>query len=180
MKAIFRVIMPLLLIASALLAGCTRVQYSTETEDINAASEAIAAYSLPEAYSDEFTASLFGYQIVSMTGPDASCHIFLVQAPDDADIDAEDLKKRADDLKSPYASGRKSPHELRVVETRPISLRGESATLVVSEGINGDDEPYREVNALFEGRGGPALVNISAPVDLWDWEVVNEFLESIE
>ena len=28
--------------------------------------------------------------------------------------------------------------------------------------------------------GGPALINMSAPIDQWDWDVVDQFLASIE
>jgi hypothetical protein len=52
-------------------------------------------------------------------------------------------------------------------------------TVVVSEGTNHDNQVYREMNALFQGKNGQAVVNISAPVDRWDQAMVDDFLASI-
>jgi hypothetical protein len=40
--------------------------------------------------------------------------------------------------------------------------------------------PYRQVTARFEGKGGPAFVNLIAPIAEWDWALVDALLASIE
>ena len=59
-------------------------------------------------------------------------------------------------------------------------LRQGTAPVLVGEGINSQKQSYREVTALFQGRGGPALVSISSPASQWDWEQVDLFLASVE
>ena len=69
---------------------------------------------------------------------------------------------------------------VNIVETRTVTMRGKEVPMVVGEGINSENQDFREVTALFEGRGGPALVSIISPVDQWDWETVDAFIASIE
>jgi hypothetical protein len=121
---------------------------------------------------------LLGYQLVSLEGPTSSCHIYLVQAPKDTQVDMADLQKQARTMEGSRNTDKISG--VQIVETRTATLRGQEVPVAVGEGVNSEQQPYREVTALFEGRGGPALVSISSPVDEWDWSLVDEFLASIE
>ncbi len=71
------------------------------------------------------------------------------------------------------------PKQMQVVENRPVVIRGQSATLVILEGLNSENQPYRSATALFEGRSGPALVSISSMVSVWNPEMVDAFLASL-
>jgi hypothetical protein len=68
---------------------------------------------------------------------------------------------------------------LKVVETRELTVRGQTAAMVVSDGVNSDDQPYRQVTVAFQGKGGPALLVISEPTDRWNQENIDAFLASI-
>jgi hypothetical protein len=69
--------------------------------------------------------------------------------------------------------------EMVVVDEIPATIMGQPVTLVVSEGRNHDGQLYRQVDGMFEGKGGQALVVISGPVQTWDQTVVDEFIASI-
>lgn len=161
-----------------MLSACSAFPYPTDAEDIRSIADQIASYSAPEGYTEAFAIDLMGYQVVDLQGITPSCHIYLVQAPEDTHVDVEKLQEQA---RSMDAGKRyKNPREVRVVEQRMVTLRGESVTMLVGEGVNADNMAYREITALFTGRGGPALVSMSAPVDQWDWDMVDQFLASME
>jgi hypothetical protein len=68
---------------------------------------------------------------------------------------------------------------MTVLETRPITVRGQETTLILSEGITEEGETYRQVMAAFQGKGGPALLVLSEPVTRWNQETVEVFIASI-
>jgi len=177
-KNFIKSIIPLMLLAAVLLSGCSALQYKTQSSDIRAIADQIAGYSVPEGYSEQFAATMLGYQLVSLTGPTPSCHIYLVQAPKDAADDMEKLQEQARTLRGEKSKNDRK--EMRVVEKREATIRGQQVTLLVSEGINSEDLPYREITAIFTARGGPALVSISSPVTYWDDSLVDQFIASIE
>ena len=75
---------------------------------------------------------------------------------------------------------RRGTGERIITEIRPRAVWiGQQTTLIIGEGVNGDNVPYRTASALFEGKGGQALVNISMPSASWDQAVVDEFIESL-
>ena len=161
-----------------LLSACSAFPYPTDIEDVRSIADQIASYTAPEGYTEAFAVDLMGFQVIDLQGITPSCHIYLVQAPEDTHVDVEKLQEQARSMD--VGEGYKKPRAVRVVEQRMVTLRGESVTMLVGEGINSDNLPYREITALFTGRGGPALINMSAPIDQWDWDVVDQFLASIE
>ena len=70
--------------------------------------------------------------------------------------------------------------ETKIIEQKPITIRGQETKLNVSEGINIDKHDYRYATAKFEGRSGPALVMVATPVDEWDMEMVEDFISTIQ
>jgi hypothetical protein len=78
------------------------------------------------------------------------------------------------------ASGTDQWSEMAVIETTPCQIRGEDATLVISEGVSHDGSLYRSASAVFVGNGGTALVNISGPAANWDQAMVGAFIESLQ
>lgn len=166
------------LVILTVLSACSPKSERTKLNVIRKVADQIAGYSLPENYSEQFAVDLMGYQMVSLEGPTPNCHIYLVQAPKDVHVDADTLEAQARSMEG--EKGGNDLRRLRVVEERSVTLRGEDALLQVSEGINSEDQPYRVGTALFTGRNGPALVSIASPVDLWDWDLANQFLESLE
>lgn len=162
--------------AAVMLAGCAGITYTEDADEIRAMADAITTYTVPQGYSEEFAAELMGYQMVNLQGPLPSCHIYLVQAPEDFTADVDKLQQQARDMEG--GKGLDQSRDMRVVEEREVSLRGETVILLVREGRNSEDLPYREASAAFTGRGGMALLSISSPVEQWDWDLVEQFIAS--
>lgn len=159
------------------LAGCKGRGTSvvTDTDLVAQAANRIADFDLPAGYAPEFTASLMGYTVTSFRPDDGSSHLYLIQSEKEAD--GEKLAQMLEQL----VPGSSDPQtRMTVIETRPIRVRGQEVTMVISEGINSDGETYRQVTVAFEGKGGPALLALSEPLTRWDQETVDAFLASIQ
>lgn len=66
------------------------------------------------------------------------------------------------------------------MDSQPCQIRGQETTLVVSEGVSHHNRRYRSASALFEGKTGPVLLNLSTSAESWDEEMVQSFIESVE
>jgi hypothetical protein len=168
-----------LLLVFVLLSGITACTASeifnmSANQVIERAAE-IVDFDLPPGYSPDFSAQLMGYTVVSFRPPSQGSHLFLIQSNGEADIDQ--LAGMLEQL----VPGETDPRARTTVsETRPINVRGQETTLVITEGINSNSETYRQAMVPFEGKGGPALLVLSAPFTSWDQEKVDSFITSIE
>ncbi len=158
----------LIIVLTACSAGNTGVDKVS-----NSASE-IADFDLPAGYVPEFTASLMGYTVASFRLDDGHSHLYLIQSEKDAD--GEKLAQMLDEL-VPGASDPQT--RITVIETHPVTVRGQETTLVISEGVNSEGESYRQATVAFPGKGGPALLVLSEPVESWNQEMVDAFIASI-
>jgi len=158
------------------LSGCAILQAEGLFDDANNVASKIAGYDLPKGYSEQFAVEMLDYQVVGLIGPEESSHIFLLQAPQDIDLNLDQLQQaRILDDHDTIA-----PKQMQVVENRAVVIRGQSVNLVIQEGLNSENQPYRSATALFEGRNGPALVSLSSRIDVWDADMVNAFLASLD
>ena len=157
------------------LSGCAILQAEDAFDDARTVADKIAGYNLPEGYREQFAVEMLEYQVVSLIGPEESSHIYLIQTPQGIELNPDQVQQaRIMDNHDTI-----EPKQMKVVENRPIVIRGQSANLVIQEGLNSENQPYRSATALFEGRNGPALVNISSMVSVWNPEMVDAFLASL-
>lgn len=138
----------------------------------------IASYSLPAGFGDPSAAQLAGVTFVSYTGEDGHSHIQFFQLPAGVQLDPVEIEKQM--RSSVGAAGREGPRDAKVVDRLPAKIAGQDVTLVVSEGINSDGQPFREVIGMFQGKGGQALVVYETPVSSWDQAQVDAFIASIQ
>jgi len=134
----------------------------------------IAEFDLPAGYIYDFDTSVLGYTVEAYKGQNGPSHLYLIQS--EKQSDGNELAKMLSQL-APGSSNLDT--RITVIETHTAKLRGQDATVVISEGINSENVRYRQITVAFEGNGGPALLVFSESVDAWDQEVVDAFLESI-
>lgn len=139
----------------------------------NDASE-IADFDMPDGYRSDFTASLLGYTVAAFDPGDGHSHQYLIQSDDQAD--AHTLEIMLSEL-TPGTRGHKT--RMVVIETRPAMVGGQEVTLVISEGVDAEGIPFRQVTTAFQGKGGPALLVFSEPVERWNQDTVDAFLSSV-
>lgn len=168
--------MTFLLIPLFLLAACgMNASFNTDQDKVAAVAAEIADFELPIGYSPEFSASFDVYTLVSYTPGKGSSHLYLVQSQNAAD--AEKLLQAMKDI----IPGEYDPAAgMTAIETRPVTVRGEQTTLILSEGLNGEGESYRQAMVVFKGNGGPALLVFSTPVAAWNLETLEALVASIQ
>jgi len=135
----------------------------------------IAEFEVPEGFDDPFSAHLAGYRMVAYTGTDGYSHIYFFQMPPGETIDVSNMES---EFQRTFSTS-DSFTDMQVVDTGPVTIAEQDVTLVTSEGTNHDGDPYREVTAVFQGKGGQALVVFSRPTASWDQAEVDAFLASI-
>ncbi len=166
----------LLVILIFLLTACKGGGASVVTDNnlVTQAASRIADFDPPTGYYADFSANLMGYTAAAYNPGDGHSHLYLIQSEKDAD--GEKLAQMLEEL-GPGASDPQT--RITVIETRPVTVRGQETTLVISEGVNSDGETYRQVTVAFQGKGGPALLMLSEPVTRWNQETVDAFIASI-
>jgi len=178
MNKILRSIVIGISLAGILLAGC-----QSKPADVAEKAATIAEFSVPEGYQPELGVDLAGYTVVSYNPGDGHSHLYLVQSRNDKDLTPEKMEELLSQAQpgsqaEPWQKDRTT--RLTVVETRPATIRGQATTLVISEGTNGEGDPYRQLTTAFQGKGGPALLVLEEPVDRWDDARMDRLIASIK
>jgi hypothetical protein len=129
----------------------------------------ITDFSLPTGYSTDYALDLLGFALAAYKGGDGHSHIILAQAP--RWVYAERFLPLADQ------QGDKTG-ELTAIRDEQRFIRDQDVTVTISEGVNGDGQPYRQLSMVFEGKGGTALLVMNETTSRWDRETVDAFLAS--
>lgn len=145
-------------------------------QDVTQIAGEIADYDLPAGFGQAYATKVAGFSLVSYTGDDSYSHIFLFQLPAGVHVDQAEIERRFQ-----QASGEPQDQfqKMKVVDRQTGTIRGQSVELVISEGTNHADMPYREVSGIFQGKQGQAAVMISGPIATWDQGMVDSFLASL-
>jgi hypothetical protein len=145
-----------------------------DPEKVTTIGDYIVEFTLPAGFGEGQGVHLANFSMVTYTAADGRTHIFLFQAPSSLTLDKNELERQMG-----LATGKDEWNEVTVIETLPCQIRGDAATLVISEGVSHDGRLYRSASAVFEGNEGTALVNFSGPANQWDQEMVNTFIASM-
>ena len=164
-----------IVLLALLVSACgVNATMNTNVDKVASSTAEIAEFDLPAGYSPEFSASLTGYTLVSYNPSDSHSHLYLIQS--EKESDGEKLASMVGQI----APGSYDPQtRMTIIETRPITVRGQEVMMVISEGVTSEGETYRQVVIAFQGNGGPALVMLSEPVARWNQEQVDAFIASI-
>ncbi len=150
-------------------------KYIIQTPDqVNTIAYSIADFDLPAGYSPDYAVEFLGFSLVAYKPDDDHSHIMLLQAPTGVHINQQELEQQLD-------TGRQSSESTRMttIRSEQRTVRGEDATLVLSEGQSGDGTSIRQYSMMFEGNQGTALLLVTEPVSRWEWDAVDAFIASI-
>jgi len=168
----------LLTVAAGLAAfSLVRTAVSSDPEQIARIGAEIADFTLPAGYQLQYGIKAFGYALVAASSEQGNGHIFLAQAPDGSKLGRTFGSGMVNVV--PGRGHDRRGEEITIIGTQEAVLRGQTVSLALGEGLSSSGETYRELTGLFAGRGGAAMVNISAPLSLWDEAAAAEFLGSI-
>ncbi len=147
----------------------------SEPASVTEVGRSIADYDVPDRYADAYAVEVADFSMVTYHNVDTDGHIYLLQMPETMQVDPAVLETQLR-----VASGTEVLAEVAVVHHMPCRIRGQETTLVISEGLNHDNRPYRSASAIFPGKGGQALINISGPIEDWDQTMVDSFVGSFQ
>jgi hypothetical protein len=162
----------IILIASA---ACGALEATNDAEHVNKLASQIADFDTPAGFMEEFSVEMSGYTLASYKGGADPSHLYIIQSENEAD--GEKLEKMLTEM-APGNNDWKT--RMTVIENRPATVRGQEATLVISEGVNHENVTYRQATVAFQGKGGPAMLVFSDSLENWDLEAIETFLGSIQ
>ncbi len=148
----------------------------TDANKVAEISGTIAEYTLPSGFGNGYASQVAGYTLVGYTGSDGHSHVYFFQLPAGVKVEQAEIERQLNQAVGEPAISRRSS---QVVSQTPATICGQQTNLVVSEGINSDNQPFRQVSALFQGKGGQAAVTFERPLSSWDQAEVDAFLRSI-
>ena len=141
--------------------------------------EEIATITLPEGFGSPYGMHLGDITSVGFTSQSKNTHIMFTQFPEGTVLNTEEMMR----LISKYSAdsgNRWDNSQTKVIQEKPITIRGQETILTTSEGTSSDGNLYRSAIATFEGNGGPAFVLIAGSLDEWDTDMVETFIASIQ
>jgi len=153
--------------------------FNTDPADVSAVSDKIAQYDLPPGYEAQMSMSLFVYDMVvigsSQTGS-SSMMIMLMQFNNGAGLDQAQMEEQ---MRQAFEQqGGQPGMQMKVVETREETIRGEQVIVTISEGAS-QGITLRQWITVFKGNGGPTMLMIQGTTSDWDEELILNFIHSI-
>ena len=149
-------------------------QQITDPERVNARAQQIAIFDLPTGYQTDYVLDVGDYTFAAYKSADEQSHLAFVEVPAGVIPD--------DDVIEGHVYGgwsRDSQREANLLSIENRTVRGQPATLTISERVNGEGRLYRSAYLVFEGHAGKAALVINQPATEWDAEAVNTFIASI-
>ena len=171
-KTILFGVVGLVIVASVL--GFLVLRHLTDLDRVGVAAERIAAFDLPDGYQPDYAVDMLEYTIAAYKSTDDQSHLVFMQAP--SNVIPEDQVFAGYMIND---DGSTSWSGATVNHTEQLTVRDQPATLTISDRTNGDGQRYRNVNLVFAGREGTALLVINQPVAQWDGDAVDAFIQSL-
>lgn len=151
------------------------------SEDPAVAQEAageIATFDLPPGYEGAFSMNMLGFNLAAFSTDTGEPVIMLMQFPGSAQLDSQEMEEQMRSAMDQQFSN--DSIQLQEVGSETVTIRGEETTLVIREGMDEENQvAMRQVSGTFQGNGGPAMLMIVGPVDLWDESQIDAFIDSI-
>lgn len=138
----------------------------------------IAEFDIPPGY-QPIAMTMFMYDMVSLTPDNAtsSTSIMMMQyngimSGNDEQI-AEQLRQAAEQQSNPSGT------PMQVVDSFDTIIRGETVIVTVSEGEYYQGFTMRQWTTVFQGNKGPTILIIQGPAEIWEDQLVDDFIKSI-
>ena len=139
----------------------------------------IADFEAPDGFPKQYGMQLAGITMVQYMTQDENTVIFVTEFPAGTSINVNEMLRQIRN-NSGNPNSRWYNVYTKLVEQKPVTIRGEETTLSINEGTSDQGELYRMANATFQGDGdGPAVLMIIGPADQWDTGMMESFIASI-
>jgi hypothetical protein len=159
----------------------TKVTDSIKTDpaDTQAVSDKIAQFDMPPGYKAQMAMSIIVYDLVAIAPSQTDSNgmfIMMMQFSSSANLDQAQMEEQ---MRQAFEQqGGQPGAQMKVVETREETIRGEQVTVTISEdGSQG--ATLRQWVTVFKGNGGPTVLMIQGATSDWNDELIVNFIHSI-
>jgi hypothetical protein len=147
-------------------------------ENVGEVARSMVDYNLPAGLQEEMAMSFFGIKTAVFSGSNQQSMVMLMQFPAAlAGNEAEMQRQMEESFSQQFGS---DDHRFEVIGSENVTVNGQPAIFTTSESIS-DDATMRQVIGIFRSKdGNPAMVMAMAPVDQWQRDGIDRFLESMQ
>jgi hypothetical protein len=142
----------------------------------------IAEYTLPDGYTHQMGMSILGYDFVIIGPQEGTTNgmiIMLAQFSQSYMQGADPQTFQQQMQRSLEQQSGRRGLEMKVVETKTMTIHGEQAEVLIMEGTDENGTSMRQLITNFSTDTGLAMVMIQSLTEAWDQAAVDSFLESI-
>ena len=159
-----------------------RLQQGIKTDPESAAKAAheIADYDLPDGYQEKMAMDLVLYSFVMIAPESIQANgslIMLAQFDQTYGADSEQMEQQL--RKSFEEQSGNSSANMKLVEARDATIRGEKTVVAVYEGTDENGITMRQLITSFPAKNGSAMLMIVGDAEHWDQQLADDFIESI-
>lgn len=149
-------------------------------EEVAVIASDIADFDVPAGFDKPFGMKFASFAFAGYLSSTTNASIMVAQLPQNLNINVEDILKSIQE-KSGQGQVTVNGGEMKSVEDRPVTIRGQQTTLVIKEGQSSEGQTTRVGTVAFTGKqGSPAIMLISSPADSWDDNMVNTLIASFK
>lgn len=139
----------------------------------------IVDYQLPSGFHEQGSMSVLGMKTAFFVSDNSDAMIMLMEFPSSLATDQEEMQRQMEQAFA-QQSGQQGL-EMYQVSTEEIIINGQTVILSVQEGTDSNNTQVRQNIAAFEGKSGnTAMLMIVGPMESWDEEGIDSFIDSLE
>lgn len=149
---------------------------SNDPAAVQESASKIVDFDLPPSWTEAYSMSLMGVTMAGFASGDGETITFLFQMPSGTDTDSAQIQEQMRQM----AEGQTNQsYSMQLVETRPITVRGQTVDLLIYQGTNSEGVSMQQWMTSFEGKTGPAWLMIIGSTAGWDQAGVDAFISSL-
>lgn len=152
---------------------------TSDLSEVAKLSQEIAVFTLPDGFGSPYGIHIGEITSVGFSSHSKNTHILLTQFPEGTSINTEELLKQVSKY-SMNPDNAWNNANMKVIEEKPVTIRGQESILSISEGTSSDGTNYRSAITTFDSNKGVTMLIIAGPLEEWDRKMVDDFIVSIQ
>jgi hypothetical protein len=170
----------LVIIAAVMLPRFVDQAIVEDSEEAANVGQSIATYDLPPGFHEESAITILGINMVMAPAENEEDGVIMFMSSSQSFEGNEALMQQQMEQLFQTQSGQQNI-QLAFEWSEDITINGETTTLNVYEGVDDQGVSVRQASAFFPTEsGGSGMVMIFAPIDTWDDQGFDDFLNSME
>ena len=154
---------------------------STDPEAAAEAAHKIIDYDLPEGYQEQMAMEIVFYSFVVIAPENSEGiskgPIFMLAQFQAGMVNQQQMEEQL--RRSLEQQSNRPGLSMELVKMEEQTIRGEQTQVATYEGTDENGNVLRQVITSFPGKDGTAMLMIMGPAELWDQDLIDDFIESI-